>query len=187
MRNHKTKHRIRFREIRQTDWQDIHAYASLDITCRYQPWGPNTEDETLAFMSQVIKDSNKNPRTRFSFAIIEETADQLIGVAELNVKDFSNGEGEIGYVVHPDYWGQGYATEAGELLLNLGYSVLKLHRIYATCHPENKGSAKVLEKLGMIKEGILRENIKMGDGYRSSLLYSMLEQEWKDAYGEGLT
>ncbi|MCK6256481.1 GNAT family N-acetyltransferase [Fictibacillus sp. KIGAM418] len=178
MAEKQTQKRIRLRELRITDWKDVHAYASQEITCRFQPWGPNAEEDTLEFMGQVIKDTKHNPRSRYAFAIIEEKDEKLIGVAELNIRDFTNKIGEIGYVIHPDYWGRGYATEAGGLLLHLGYTVLRLHRIYATCHPDNEGSARVLEKLGMIKEGVLREDLKIGSGWRNSLLFSILEHEW---------
>ena len=64
-------------------------------------------------------------------------------------------------------------------MMTFGFETLKLHRIYATCDPRNIGSSKVLEKIGMSKEGILRENMLMKDGvWRDSLLYSMLKQEW---------
>ncbi|WHY73942.1 GNAT family N-acetyltransferase [Fictibacillus enclensis] len=170
--------RIRLRELRQTDWRSIHSYAGLDISCRYQPWGPNSEEDTLKFVSQAIRDTKQSPRSRFAFAVIEEEKEKLIGVAELNIRDFGNKIGEIGYIIHPDFWSSGYATEAGALLLHLGYTVLDLHRIYATCHPENSGSIRVLEKLGMTKEGTMREDLKMKNGWRDSLLYSILKHEW---------
>jgi len=64
-------------------------------------------------------------------------------------------------------------------VITFGFDTLKLHRIYATCDPRNIGSSKVLEKVGMAKEGILRENMLMKDGvWRDSFLYSVLKQEW---------
>ncbi len=62
-------------------------------------------------------------------------------------------------------------------MLGFGFRTLRLHRIYATCDPRNIGSAKVLEKVGMQKEGRMRENLKLKDGWRDSLLYSVLEQD----------
>lgn len=82
--------RIRLRELRQTDWRSIHSYAGLDISCRYQPWGPNSEEDTLKFVSKAIRDTKKSPRSRFAFAVIEEEKEKLIGVAELNIRDFGN-------------------------------------------------------------------------------------------------
>ena len=55
---------------------------------------------------------------------------------------------------------------------------LNMHRIFATCDPINIASSRVLDKVGMIKEGRLRENLLIKDGWRDSLLYGILEQEW---------
>lgn len=172
------KKRIRWREMAQEDWPDVHTYASMEIVCQYQPWGPNTKEETLIFMEAVLQDAKKKPRSRFTFAIFEQETATMIGSGEITIRDTINREGEIGYIFHPDYWGQGYATEVARLLVNFGFDELNLHRIYATCDPRNGASAKVLEKLGMVKEGCLRENLYIKGGWRDSFVYSILEHEW---------
>lgn len=169
--------RLLLREFTTSDWIGVHTYASQEIVCRYQPWGPNTEKDSQHFVNQAIKDSAQHPRTRFVFAIIYDEI--LIGAGEFNIRDFTNKVGEIGYIVNPDYWGKGIATEVATLLIDFGFGELKLHRIYATCDPRNIGSSRVLEKVGMTKEGRLREGLLMKDGWRDSSLYSVLEHEWK--------
>ncbi|MFJ8065604.1 GNAT family N-acetyltransferase [Psychrobacillus sp. NPDC096426] len=169
--------RIVLREIIESDWIDVHKYASQEIVCRYQPWGPNTEEESQYFVNQVIKDLRKEPRKRFVFAIVYK--EKMIGAGEFNIRDHTNRVGEIAYIVNPDYWGKGIATEVATLLVEFGIEDLKLHRIYATCDPRNIGSSKVLEKVGMIKEGKIREDLLIKDGWRDSLLYSVLEHEWR--------
>lgn len=168
--------RLLLREMIESDWLDVHKYASQDIVCQYQPWGPNTEEDSIDFVNQVIKDSRQVPRTRFVFAIIYN--ENMIGAGEINIRDFKNKAGEIAYIVNPNYWGKGIATEVAALLIEFGFNELKLHRIYATCDPRNIGSSKVLEKVGMVKEGEIRENLMFKDGWRDSLLYSVLEYEW---------
>ncbi|WP_406686517.1 GNAT family N-acetyltransferase [Rossellomorea vietnamensis] len=155
----------------------VHTYASQEIVCQYQPWGPNTEKESQDFVNQAIEDSAQKPRTRFVFAIIYD--ELVIGAGEFNIRSFTNKVGEIGYIVNPDYWGKGIATEVATLLIDFGFGEFKLHRIYATCDPRNIGSSRVLEKVGMTKEGRMREDLLMKDGWRDSLLYSVLEHEWK--------
>ncbi|MBS4198548.1 GNAT family N-acetyltransferase [Bacillus sp. FJAT-49732] len=171
--------RIKLREIVNEDWQDIHAYASNPSVCRFQPWGPNTEEDTKIFLNQILMDAQENPRTRYYFAIIEKESDSLIGSCELNLRDNTNRTGEISYIIHPEYWGKGYATEAAKLLITLGFTEFNLHRIFATCDTRNIGSAKVLEKTGMMLEGRMREDLLIKDGWRDSYLYSILEYEWK--------
>lgn len=65
------------------------------------------------------------------------------------------------------------------MLLKFGFEEKGLHRIEARCDPENIGSQKILEKVGMKKEGKLRQNLRMGNGWRDSLLYGILEGEWQ--------
>lgn len=128
----------------------------------------------------MIKDASQEPRTRYVFAIVHKDMESVVGAGELNIRDFTNKNGEIGYIVNPDYWGKGLATDVANLLIDFGFSELKLHRIYATCDPRNIGSSKVLEKVGMTKEGRIRENLLIKGGWRDSLLYSILENEWQE-------
>ena len=74
---------------------------------------------------------------------------------------------------------QGVATEAARLLLGFGFAVLGRRRIEATCDPDNVASRRVLEKLGMQFEGRLRDDLPMRDGWRDSLLFSIVEGEWR--------
>ncbi|WP_325063431.1 GNAT family N-acetyltransferase [Gracilibacillus salitolerans] len=165
------------REFTKDDWIDVHKYASQDIVCQYQPWGPNTKDDSLGFVKQVINDANQEPRTRFVFAIVYN--ENMIGAGEFNIRDFTNKIGEVAYILNPKYWGKGIATDVAKLLIDFGFKELKLHRIYATCDPRNIGSSKVLEKVGMVKEGRIRENLFVKGGWRDSLLFSVLEHEWE--------
>lgn len=169
-------HSVTLREMLETDWMDVHAYASLPTVSRFQPWGPNSEDDSLEFVQQVVSDSNEVPRSRFVFAVIVEN--KLIGSGEINIQDFIDRKGEIGYVVHPDYWGLGYATEVAKMFIEFGFTQLNLHRISATCDPRNIGSVKVLEKVGMVREGTIRDDFLIHNGWRDSHLYGILEHEW---------
>lgn len=176
--------RVILREFTKEDWLGVHRYASQEIVCRYQPWGPNSEEESKGFVEQVMKDASKEPRIRFVFAVITKEDGQMIGAGEINIRDATNRSGEIGYIIHPDYWGKGIATDVANQLLDYGFSALSLHRIYATCDPRNIGSSKVLEKVGMTLEGKIRENLLIKDGWRDSLLYSILEYEWRKHHDE---
>lgn len=167
------------REMEEKDWMDVHKYASNETVCKYQPWGPNSEEESQDFVNQVLADAKRVERTRFVFSIVEKEIGSMVGAGELNVRDNHNKAGEIGYIVNPDYWGKGIATEAAKLLIDFGFEQLNLHRIYATCDPRNIASGKVLEKIGMVQEGRMREDLLIKDGWRDSFLYSILEKEWK--------
>ncbi|WP_256444527.1 GNAT family N-acetyltransferase [Terribacillus sp. DMT04] len=101
----------------------------------------------------------------------------MIGSAQLQIISQQNQEGMISYIIHPDYWNKGFATETAQAVLSIGFHKFGLHRISATCAPSNLASAAVLNKIGMSKEGHLREHIQMESGWRDSFLYSILENE----------
>lgn len=173
------KHNISFREFKFDDWKDVHEYASQERVCIYQPWGPNNESESKEYVKRIIEDSHANPRNRYVFAVEEQENNTVIGAGEINLRDIKNQKGDIAYIINPQYWGKGYATEVASYLLHFGFTKLNLHRIYATCDPRNAASSKVLEKIGMQYEGKMREVMLIKDGWRDSSLYSILEKEWR--------
>lgn len=172
--------RVILQEMEKRDWIDVHKYASKEKVCRYQTWGPNSECQSKEFVRKVLLDAEKEQRSRFVFAVILGESREMIGSAEINIRDNSNRTGEIAYIINPEYWKMGFATEVAECLISYGFNELNLHRIFATCDPRNIGSSKVLENVGMTKEGRIREDLLIEDGWRDSLLYGILEQEWNE-------
>ena len=169
--------RTNLREFVESDWQQVHKYASQLVVCQFQPWGPNTENETKEYIYNIQEDMKQINRTRFAFAIIEKKSEELIGSIEFNIRDEINQIGEIGYIIHPNYWGMGFASEATKEVISFGFKNFKLHRIFATCDVRNIASAKVLEKCGLNLEGKMREDLLLRDGWRDTYLYSILEHE----------
>ena len=143
---------------------------------KYMPFGPGTLEGTKERIDRMIKKREQDPRTDFDVAVTSKKTMELIGGCRLN--KVSDIEGHVGYKLARRYWGKGYATEAVRALVDYGFRVLNLHRVYATVHPENAASIRVLEKVGMVLEGRLRENFVYDGEYRDSLIYSILEHEW---------
>jgi RimJ/RimL family protein N-acetyltransferase len=164
-------------KIALDDWPAVHSWARLDEACRFQPWGPNTEDETRDFVKGAVEAWSTTPQQRFAYSA--RCGGDVVGAGELHVRSRPHGQGEISYVVHPRVWGRGIGTGIGRQLLARGFEELGLHRIYATCDPRNLGSARVLAKLGMAFEGHHRHTALIRDGWRDSLVFSILEEEWR--------
>lgn len=80
----------------------------------------------------------------------------------------------MGFVISPDRWGSGYATEAAQAVLRFGFEGPGLDRIWATCRPENLASVRVLERIGMQREGHLRDHICIRGRWQDSLLYAAM-------------
>ena len=174
-----TPRSVTLAQIAVEDWTAVHSWARLAEVCRFQTWGPNTEDETRSFVEGAVGAWSVSPQSRFSYAA--RLGRDVVGMGELHVRSRAQRQGEISYIVHPRVWGQGIGTEIGRQLLARGFGELGLHRVRATCDPRNLGSARVLTKLGMTPEGRLRHTQLIRDGWRDSLLFSMLEDEWHSA------
>lgn len=170
--------RLVLREFIEIDIQEVHEYASDPEVSKYVPWGPNTLKQTEEFVRMCIGYQNQRDRVDFELAVIEKDSNKLIGACGLHISDEENREGWIGYGINKLYWKKGYGTEIAKKLLDIGFNEFKLHRIYATCHPSNFGSEKILKKIGMQKEGCLRKHMWCKDSSRDSLLYAILEDEY---------
>jgi len=90
---------------------------------------------------------------------------------------------EVGFVAHPDHHGRGYTTEAVGELLRIAFEELEMHRIVGHTEARNTASARVMEKLGMRREGHLIENGWVKGEWQSELIYAMLDHEWRAAQG----
>ncbi len=174
-----TTKRLLLREFRELDWQAAHEYACDPEVVRYMEWGPNAEKDTQNFVRRAITAQQEQPRRNYTFAIVLKTENQLIGSCGIHLSNPGNQGGYIGYALNRRYWGKGYATEAARALLTFGFGKLKLHRIFATCDPTNIGSVCVLEKIGMQREGHLRQHKWQKGKWRDSFLYALLDHEWK--------
>ncbi|MFD0257182.1 GNAT family N-acetyltransferase [Kitasatospora indigofera] len=167
---------VTVRELVLGDCHAVHAFAGLPEACRYQAWGPNTEEQTRDFVQGAVDARRRSPQVRFVYAACLDG--ELVGIGELKVRSLAHRQGEISYLVHPRVWGRGVGTAIGGELLGRGFGLTGLHRIHATCDPRNVASARVLGKLGMTHEGRHRHTGLIRDGWRDSDVYSILDQEW---------
>jgi RimJ/RimL family protein N-acetyltransferase len=172
--------RLVLREFSEDDATAVHAYASDAEVVRYLDWGPNTREDTARFLVTARAARDAGPRTTYHLAIVLKTAEHLVGGCRIEIRNPANGNGDLGYVLHRQAWGHGYATEATRALLAFGFGRLALHRIWATCDVENQASVRVLEKIGMGREGHLRHNVRRKGEWRDSYLYATVEPEWRD-------
>jgi RimJ/RimL family protein N-acetyltransferase len=103
----------------------------------------------------------------------------LVGDVVLHLLSQEHSTAEIGFIVHPDHQGHGYATEAARPLLKLAFEDVQLHRVIGRVEPRNVASTRVLEKLGMRQEAHLIENEFVKGEWQSELVYAMLDREWR--------
>jgi RimJ/RimL family protein N-acetyltransferase len=173
--------RLLLREFHADDFDAVHAYGSDPEVARYMEWGPNTPDDTRAFLDRAMTSLSAWPRFDFGL-VIEHLAEGMpIGSIDLRLRDAANRTAEIGYCLNSDYWRQGIVHEASRALLDVAFKTLGLHRVIATCDVRNTGSYGVMEKLGLRREGLLRQDRQIKGAWRDTYLYAVLAQEWVEA------
>ena len=172
--------RLILRKFTEDDFTAVHSYASCAENVVYMVWGPNSEEQTRAFINMAMTKANENPCTNYQFAAVLKDTNKLIGACNLAL---TGSEAEIGWILHRDYWKQDYGTEMGKSLLEFGFGELNLHRILAHCDAENVGSYRIMEKIGMRREGLFLEGRpanKLSDKkYSDELVYAILKDEWE--------
>ena len=112
------------------------------------------------------------------FAVVTRTDMQLVGSVGMKDIDQEHSHAEMGFWIGVDSWRQGYATEAAEAVLQFGFKTLKLNRIHAHHMLRNPASGRVLEKIGMKREGVLRERVRKWGVFEDVAVLSVLRKEW---------
>jgi RimJ/RimL family protein N-acetyltransferase len=107
-------------------------------------------------------------------------ADGLVGAMGLSVHPLAN-SAELGYWIGVPFWGRGYATEAASAVVHLAFELIGVNRVSATYLARNPASGRVMEKLGMQPEGVLRQSILKWGVYEDLALRSILRSEWEAA------
>jgi RimJ/RimL family protein N-acetyltransferase len=103
--------RLTLRDFAADDWVAVHKWAVLPEACRFQAWGPNTPEETRAHVQHAIQTAQQKPRMDYTLAAVHHETGRVIGSGSLLLRNESFRSGEIAYIVHPDYWKQGLATD----------------------------------------------------------------------------
>lgn len=116
-------------------------------------------------------------RTHVTFAITGAADDAVIGAVGLSYIDDVHAQAELGYWIGVPAWGRGYATEAAARVIAFAFGDLGLNRVYAHCMLRNPSSARVLEKVGMRREGVLRQRVRKWGVFEDVALYATLRAD----------
>jgi len=112
-----------------------------------------------------------------TLAVSLRASSELIGAIGLTISP-EHQRGELGYWIGVPYWGQGYATEAARLLVDHAFGAIELHRVFAHHFVRNPASGRVLEKIGMTREGCQRQAFRKHGRYEDLACYGILRGEW---------
>ena len=161
------------------DAEDIHAYASLPEVAYPAGFPPvKTLEDEVYYLEHILPECNQKENLPAGYGIVVKGTDKVIGSVDFNYRH-ADDVLELGYTLHPDYWGRGYVPEAARALIDLAFKELGLHKIELTCFGYNVQSQRVAEKLGFTLEARIRDR-KYAQGNRcDSLIYGLLRSEWE--------
>jgi RimJ/RimL family protein N-acetyltransferase len=170
--------RLRLRLLVPGDLAALLAFESRADVCRWLYWGPRSEEECREALERKIARARDAPETGVALAVELKATGAVIGHTDLSPGEAVHRQGELGFVFHPDHHGRGYATEAARAMLRLAFEGYGLHRVEGRAEPRNTASIRVLERIGMRREGLLRENEWVKGEWQSEVVYALLEYDW---------
>ena len=175
----KTK-RLNIRELTFADINNVHELHSLPETDEFNTLGiPENIQSTQELLEEWLTLQKQEPRNSYIFCIDKNEDNSFIGLIAMNLGKVNYQTAEVWFKIHKNFWRKGYTTEALTKLLDFGFNHLKLHRIEAGCAVENIASSKVLEKVGMTREGIKRKKLPIKGDWKDNYFYGILEEDFK--------
>lgn len=164
--------RLLLRPLRMSDAEDIFEYASDPEVTTYTFWYThNSLDDSKKFISWLTSD-------HFAcWGIVHKESNKVIGTCFFHSFNFQHRRADIAFNLSRKYWGQSYATETAREVILFGFNQWGLNRIQGTCMIKNIASARVMEKVGMTFEGILRKYTYGKGRFHDLKLYSILRDE----------
>jgi RimJ/RimL family protein N-acetyltransferase len=171
--------RLVLRRFRPSDLASFCGYRSDPRVARYQDWESCSEEEGRQLLEPQMTLHPDVPGTWFQVAIELAETGALIGDCGLHTLADGTRQAEIGVTVARNHQGKGYATEAVARLLAYAFGSLEKHRVIAVTDARNLPAARVLERVGMRREGHFIENVWFKGGWGDEYQYAMLGREWR--------
>ncbi|MGF6848873.1 ribosomal-protein-alanine N-acetyltransferase [Chitinophaga sp. W3I9] len=170
--------RLKLRKVERDDLGALLKYANnkriseniLNISYPYK------EEDAAFWIDLALKAYVTGERVVFAINLKEHN--EFIGAVGLSI-DTRHNHAEMGYWIGEPFWGKGLMTEAVKEVLNFGFNTLHLHKIYATVFPDNSASEKILINSGLVKEGELVDQYKIGDVYKTVFQYRLIKYEYE--------
>lgn len=169
--------RVTLRAIRPSDFDAFYSVYSDPRVTRYwsfPAWTHPSQGE--AYFASAVEGSD--PSRLLCWAVTLDD-DRLIGTTTLFAINRAQGRAEIGYALHPDAWGRGLAGDALGAMVGHAFDGLGLRRLEADIDPRNTASCRLVERLGFVREGLLRERWHVAGETCDSALFGLLAREWR--------
>ncbi len=171
--------RLLLRKITLNDASDMFEYASNPQVSEYTMWSTHTSiEDTKYFLKSLTKMYKR--RELVDWGIVHKAEKKFIGTCGFVEWSMTHSRAEIGYALSARYWREGYMSEAVNAIIEFGFREMLLNRIVGRCEVNNIASARVMEKVGMQLEGILRQQLFVKGRYWDLKIYSILREDFFD-------
>ena len=171
--------------LRPFEAGDLDALADLQgraEVARYLYWEPRTRRQAKAALKRKVECRRiEREGDILNLAVTLREGGPVIGDVLLTYLSAVHQQAELGYVFHPDWHGQGYATEAAGAMVDAAFGRLGVHRVCAHLDARNLRSAALLERLGLRREAHLRQNEWVKGEWTDDVTYGLLAEEWAEA------
>jgi ribosomal-protein-alanine N-acetyltransferase len=177
--------RLQLRPFTNADAEALFALHSNAHVLRYwdaPPWTERARAER--FIAACGRMAEEGSGARLAMDRVSDKA--FIGWCHLTRWNPDYRSASMGYCLDDAAWGHGYATEAGRALLQWAFDTLDLNRVQAETDTRNAASARVLEKLGFVREGTLREDCVVNGEVSDSWVYGLIGRQWRPSSGQAL-
>lgn len=172
--------RLVLRPFQVDDLEAFVAYRSDPENARYQGWeAPFSREAGIRFIQEMMYQPLGEPGSWYQVAIERKVDGRLIGDCALHFLDNAPNQVEIGFTLDRAAQGQGYGVEAVTRVLSYLFDDLDFHRVIAICDVNNVRSARLLERVGMRREGHFIENFWLKGAWTSEYHYAILQREWR--------
>ena len=161
------------------DVEDIFDYASRPEVSYPAGFPPvKTLEDEIYYLEHILPERNQKDNLPAGYGIVVKGTDKIIGSVDFP-RRYEDDVLEIGYTLHPDYWGRGYVPEAARALIDIAFRELGLHKIELSCFGYNTQSQRVAEKLGFTLEARIRDRKDVQGNRCDDLRYGLLSSEWE--------
>lgn len=166
--------RVSFRYFKKSDIDDLVKICNDEIFNQFIPL-PYPYDENDAKFWIAKMPQKRKYGLEYDFAVIKKDDKALIGSISLTI-DKKYACGELGCWIARPFWGQGYATEVMKKIIEFSFANIGLHKVYAKCYKENIASAKVIQKCGLTKIGVLTEHALKNGKFHDCILFELVNK-----------
>ena len=173
--------RLRVRCYNADDTAEAYAMYGDPVCARWEPWEPHADVERTREVLRSYVQNFRDGCTPLVWAAQRRSDDVLVGQVALAALMPVHRRAELAWMTRPIYWGQGFATEAAACLIDFAFTVLKLHRVQASCDPRNRESVRVMEKLGMRHEGVGRDALWIKNEWVSRYVAALIDTDPRPA------